>query len=207
MNSNELTIGQWCNAISDFNVWENPESVVFERVLQHIKKEYPIDELIEIYERAQDIGSGMEIYSKYICCAVQAVATYDAFADILRNCCSYDSVKFGFSFDYEMHSLIESVLFTFDLEDRTISQQLLDAAGIDYKSIFVNNKQHTIAYNQTWTPRNFNPGDTIEEAVYYGISALITEDVFGTANEVEVRRKLLQRVKERNPNFVLTYLA
>ncbi len=205
MELNELTNVQWRDAISDFNEWESPESIVFQRVLEYIKPEYSIGELIEIYEQAQGFSVGF--YTKYLCYSVQIVATYNAFADIVRNCRSDDGSEFGFGFDYEMKRLMESVLFTFYLDDRTISQQLLGAAGVDYKSIFESNKQDTIAYDQTWTPIDFDPGD-IESAVYnFGISALITEDVFGTSDEVEARRRLLQRVKERNPNFVLKYLA
>lgn len=215
MEFDELTNVQWRDAISDFNAWESPESIVFQRVLEYIKPEYSIDELIEIYEQAQGFsvaqGFPVGVYTKYLCCSVQIVATYNAFADIVRNvskCRSDDGSEFGFGFDYEMKRLMGSVLFTFDLEDRTISQQLLGAAGVDYKSIFESNKQDTIAYVQTWTPIDFDPGDTVESAVYnFGISALITEDVFGTSDEVEARRRLLQRVKERNPNFVLKYLA
>lgn len=206
MELNELTNVQWRDAISDFNAWESPESIVFQRVLEYIKPEYSIDELIEIYEQAQGFSVGF--HTKYLCCSVLTVATYNAFADIVRNCRSDDGSEFGFGFDYEMKRLMGSVLFTFHLEDRTISQQLLGAAGVDYKSIFESNKQDTIAYVQTWTPIDFDPGDTVESAVYnFGISALITEDVFGTSDEVEARRRLLQRVKERNPNFVLKYLA
>lgn len=206
MEFNELTNVQWRDAISDFNAWESPESIVFQRVLEYIKPEYTIDEVIAIYEQAQGLSGG-GFHAKYFCCAVQIVATYNAFADIVRNCRSDDGHEFGFGFDYEMARLIDSVLYTFNLEDRTISQQLLDAAGVDYQSIFERSKQQTIAYDQPWVPINFDHG-TVEDAVYnYGISALITEDVFGTSNEVEARRRLFQRVKERNPNFVLKYLA
>jgi hypothetical protein len=81
MEFNELTNVQWRDAISDFNAWESPESIVFQRVLEYIKPEYTIDEVLEIYEQAQGLSGG-GFHAKYFCCAVQIVATYNAFADI-----------------------------------------------------------------------------------------------------------------------------
>lgn len=200
---------------------------IFDEIVARIPNKLTIDELIEIYNSGIVLAGFGDVVgplygaefpsfevSRYLCNAVVMYYTMQYFhektgivLDVLKEqIASEDDTAFSVLQDLDMfldEVCCEMYAARRKVEVRytTVVEQLLAGAGIDYQSRISADDPDSI------TVLPILGDSTPESVIAYGVDAVLDCDYDGITGDGDfgTRVWLLNRIKERNPNFVLNF--